>query len=132
MQFRKHDCWVLQWRRWSLLVRLWKWWCPCFFQLSSKLFSFYLSQPNFMCALSTLSLTFCNGHDVVVKWNFGFFILCVRNVFPSCSQRVPQVLIIWPKMFPIAPHFHSVHFAHVCNANCTSNCLSSLWNVMGV
>ncbi len=47
----------------------------------------------------------------------GFFHTMFRNVFPSCSQRVPQVLIICPKMFPIAPHFYSIHFAQSCLFN---------------
>jgi hypothetical protein len=95
MQFKKHNCWVLQRRRWSLLVRLWKW-CPCFFQLSSKLFSFYLSQPNFMCACQLFLQHF--AMHMMLWWTeiLGFLYYvqeCVPIMFSkgsSSSHYMPQ------------------------------------------
>ncbi len=67
--------------------------------------------------MSTLSLTFCNAYDVVVEWNFGFFILCSG----MCSHHVLKGFLKFSLYAPRCSQLHHtfipIHFAQSCLFN---------------
>jgi hypothetical protein len=81
-----------------------------------------------------LFITLSTLNKIITIWSWNPLYILLPFAIIKNTLNIFLILligfIIFLLMFLIGClKFHNFH---VCNANCTSNCLSSLWNVMGV